>query len=341
VNNLETLLREPRYMPHRVDIQGDRLLFVDTTRARLTAASFLDGRTPLTDAPMVTVSLASALTVKPAIGGTDRIIGHVSFCGSTLLARLCDVPGHAFAYKEPQALVDITDAWVAARLRGCQDPRIGPTLDLVLAQLRLPWTAGEVTVIKPSNWVNALLPLMAERSSDMRFALIDMAPRDFLIAVFRGGRDRIVHTLRIASHMQVAHPELSQVIAAASSSTDPLLDAARLCVVALCLQRSAFDGVDPDRRARLAFRSVVADPAVALSRANDLLGLAVPATDRAASVIASGALHAKGPDRTFDPMQRSAEDERIEALHRPRIDAALAWAASTLPGHLVGLDGLL
>lgn len=327
---IDVLLGEPRYLLHRVDLATERLTFLDTTRTRLATASFLDGRTALGEGEAIVVPLARALAVASRVPGPDRFIGHVSFCGSTLLARLFDVPGRAFSYKEPQALVDLADAQATAVLAGKVDSRIASALDLVLGQLRLSWTRGEATLVKPSSWVNALLPLLAATSLDLRLLLCDSGPRDFLCAVFRGGRERIVYTLLLASHMQAAFPEHGDLIADASKAADPLTNAARLTLVALHLQHRAFDAADPQAARRLSYRTIVADPDTSLRRAGTLLGVALSLDERNATIAANARSHAKSRG-AFSFAACDAADDQIEAEHGARFDAALAWADAALP----------
>jgi hypothetical protein len=327
---VDVLLGEPRYLLHRVDLATERLTFLDTTRRRLAAASFLDGRTTLGEGEAIVVPLSRALEVAPRVAGADRLIAHVSFCGSTLLARLFDVPGRAFSYKEPQALIDLADAQATAVLAGKTDARIAQALDLVLGQLRLQWAGGEATVVKPSNWVNVLLPMLAATSPDLRLVLCDIVPRDFLRAVFRGGRERIVYTLLLASHMQTAFPDRADLMADASRSADPLTNAARLTLVALHLQRRAFDAVDPQAARRLSFRAIVGDPDTSLRRAGTLLGVPLSLDERDATIAANARSHAKSRGAfSFDA--HDAADDQIEAEHGARFDAALAWADRALP----------
>ncbi len=326
---VETLLAEPRYLLHRVDLAEERLTFVDTTRARLAAVSFLDGRSALSESSSIVVPLSSALAVAPHVIGPDRFICHVSFCGSTLLARMFEVPGRGFSYKEPQALVDLADSQAAATLAGKVDTRIPSTLDLVLGQLRLRWANGEATIVKPSNWVNALLPQLASTSANLRLVVCDIEQRDFLRAVFRGGRERIVYTLQVANHMQMAFPGYGDLLADASKSPDPLINAACLSLVALHLQHRAFDMVDPIAGRRLYHREIIADPANALERAASILDVPLSEEERAVSVAAHGRLHSKFRE-PFDIGVRDAADDRIEALHGPRFDAALAWSIEAL-----------
>jgi hypothetical protein len=335
---VETLLAEPRYFLHRVDLAEEQLTFVDTTRARLAAVSFLDGRSAFGEANPIVVPLSSALDVAPRVAGPDRLICHASFCGSTLLARLFDVPGRAFSYKEPQALVDLADSHAAATRAGRVDTRIAATLDLVLAQLRLRWTRGEATVIKPSNWVNALLAQLASTSADLRLVLCDIEPRDFLRAIFRGGRERIAYTLQVVNHMHMVFPGYGDVLADASSSPDPLTNVACLTLVALHLQHRAFDMADPFAARRLYHREIVADPAHALRRAASMLDVPLSADEGVVAIAAHGRSHAKSR-RPFDIGVRDAADNRIEALHGARFDAALAWSTEALPAQTTELVG--
>lgn len=333
--SLDTLLTDPRYLLHRVDFAAERLVFLKTTRQQLSKAPFIDGRTKLSDDAPIEISLKTALAgfdARSALpSARNRLILHTSFCGSTYLARLLDIAPRSFVYKEPQALIDLADRKVGHDdVDGGQ--LLADVLDLVLAQLRKSWNQDETALIKPSNWVNSLVPVLSRISDQTNYAIVDIDDRDFLVAVLSGGRERIVYVLRLFAHLQTGFTEYDRIVREASDTRrDPIQNAARLCMLALHLQRRLFDIVDPHRVNRINRREIINSPEAATKRAAAMLGVNLTSEEIAMSAVRNIGTHAKAPDRAFDTADRKRADQAVEQLYGDRIDAAIAWAADTLP----------
>ncbi len=329
---LADLLADPRYLLHRVDPAARRLLFVETRRDILSNASFLDGRTPLSDRAPLSVPIDAALAAAPPPGGRERYILHMSFCGSTLLARMCDVPGKAFAAKEPQALVDLADWAMAQRAAGVADSDFASVLALVRCQLAKRWSLGEPVVVKPSNWVNSLLRELFPNPRTERILLVEIGLPTFLTAVFRGGRERIVFTLRCLQALQTAFPDQAALVASAGRPGGGAFGpVARMIAVFHHLQRHAFANLGLDAGRRVLLREIAQTPAAALARAAEALDLPLDDADIAASAAAHIGFNAKAPGVAFDPAARRAEDRAVNLAHRDTIAATLDWAVAHLP----------
>lgn len=296
--------------------------WVATSAQRLRSATFLDGRETFWS------GTARVESIDPVPGLPAPSVGmilHPGFCGSTLLARLLDRPGTSLVLKEPQALTDIASQT--------------PTLDADRRDAALWWTleriarvvpAGEGLVIKPSNWINALAPALIGSGLVGRAVVVTMAPRAFLRAAFRGGRDRLAHCLRLADLLGQQRTGGSALIAGAIAEASDPLDRAALLVALLqrwqtelLLQAEAL--LPPGHAARIDQAELAADPAAMAARAAAALGLALGPQH-----IGHGfdpTLHAKD---TAQPYTAQAEDETnrlIEQHHAQRFDRALTWVA--------------
>lgn len=323
------VIADPAQLLHRIDAETGRLVFLPVTRAALEGASFLDGRTDFAAGPAVELEGADPSMLDPPVT-PDRYIFHVSFCGSTLLTRMLARPGKVFALREPHALVDLADARKAAG----PSSRLAALTGLVRASHRARWQPDEVVLVKPSNWVNNLLPELCNSPASIRPLFVDIGARAFLRAVFRGNRERIEFTLRAAQHF--AGPADAALLAAAvQASPDPLGRAANLTLVALHLQRRAFadamafGGWDADHV--LDYEKIVGNPVAAATAASAALDLDLAGAEieeNATRVLARNAKQAGD----FSVDREAGINDAVEAANGRHFDVALGWAESALPG---------
>ena len=330
------LLDDPRFLLHKVDLASDRLVFLPTKRDLLGQASFLDGRTEIASGPPIGCSLEDALGAGAAAASTpDRFIFHVAFCGSTRLARILDRPGRVFSMREPNVLVDLADWKASLERRSAEDSRLAPLVRLACASLGARWQPDEAIVVKPSNWINNLLPELCLSSREMRPVFVVSSRRSFLRAVFRGGRERLVFTGRLAAHLASARSSHEALLnAAIRAGADPLGKAAHLAAFAHWLQHRLF------RRAMLAggwgsdhvvtFDRIEQAPHAAAAAANAALGLGLSSADLADGVTRNTSRHAKQPDAAYSAEERFEADRKVERIHGAHIEAALAWARDLL-----------
>lgn len=324
---------DPAFFLHRIDFAADRATFVRADRDALRAASFIDGRTPFWEGPLVELPLSEILRIGLPDALPDRFLFHVGFCGSTLLARLLDRPGRALLLREPQALTDIAAYQSMLDRSGLRDERVRPALRLACRLLQRRWEPHEAVVLKPSNWINNLLPLLCIDPPAIRPCFLSIDRRVFLRAVFRGGADRLAFTARAATHFSNAGEAGAQWVAAALSQPVGQLD--KLALLAALAHRFQYDlfgaaakGSGWTAAHHLTFAGIRADPGAAAQRAAALLGLDLPAIPAG-----SGALryHAKQPDSAFSWDAQDEADAAIEAEHGARIDRACRWMEEALP----------
>lgn len=321
---IDDLLRDPSYFLHRIDPLANIVTFVPTTREQLSAATFLDGRTEFSTGAEQVVRLDALLQhCPPAAAGPNRMIFHVAFCGSTLLARLLARPGKTHVLKEPNLLVDLAD-W---KRRGA-DTRFAPALRMGLACLRRRWSQAEAVVIKPSNWPNNLLPDLLSDPAGMRAIAIAMEPRAYVTAALRGGRDRLTFLARTAAHLAPSLPEGEDLVQSAIAATaDPIGRAVNLALVALSLQLRL---LETRIACAVAEREITARPGDAARKAGEALDLGLEDADIDAAVATCGAIDAKRPGHRFSVETRSEEDAEVKRHHGRAIDAALDWGDRAL-----------
>lgn len=309
--------RDASLIPHAMP--DDRhFAFRRVTPADLRRASFLDGRMPVGE-PAEVCPIAHLIAAAPTsqISVPLPTIFHVSFCGSTLLSRLLDVPGDTQVYREPAIQIALADRLVAGM-------PVDTPLNLATQLLGRP-VADARPIVKPSNWANVLLPAFTS-ARNVRPLFITMRPRAFLTAVFRGGRDRMAFTMRAANHFAKALPDGHAMMAEAMGADRvPLAQAARLTLVALELQLRLFASAQTQfgTDAILDEQDIRRDPQAATAFAADALGLA----HFVSGIAGESGAHAKDPAQRFSSAAEAQANDLIIAEHGPIFDAALRWAA--------------
>jgi hypothetical protein len=318
---------------HRFDSLNGDAVIVATDAEKLRAATFLDGRENFANGErLVQFDPASLRSGNPA-----RFIFHVGFCGSTLLARLVDQPGSVLALREPQSLTDFASQRRAIRA----GQGIADCADIIGHALAYLGQGEDTIVIKPSNWVNGALPDLVASGAVARAVFLTCNRREFLIAAFRGGRERLAFCARLASELadEVAHGEtiLAHQVAL---NQEPLDRMARICVLLHAMQEALFaqalaSAAIPGA-AMLTLAELTADPGGTMARAQAALDL--PAMGSAPNAAALAA-HAKDPQRRFSPADSAQQNDEVELHHAARFERALEWMAAIDLGAVIGFSG--
>lgn len=326
-----TLSGEDVAFLHRMDsVEGDVIVAL-TDRLRLSRASFLDGREVFwRDQYLRPLDLSARGAPK-----VTRFVFHVGFAGSTLLARLLDRPGRVITLKEPQCLADIAGQREAVEAGKAIAP-LGSLLDFALSALGDVGTADVPVVVKPTNWVNLLLPELCVAGRINYAVFVSMKRRHYLGATFRGGNERLAFCARLAAQTAPVVPGGTALLQAAMETTiDPFLRMARIMALLHWLQEWLFDDAIArngwPEAVRIDFDDIVGHPETALQRAQELLALPVLAreSERAAMLMAR---HTKDPSSAFRPAKRAGEDGFIEDRYGRCFDAALDWLEARVGG---------
>lgn len=326
--------QDAAWFPHRLHWPDGIFRLVRTSPEQLRTASFLDGRSVFWDGAEQAGAWQDG--DGDAQAAPPLYLFHQAFCGSTLLASLIDRNCRALALKEPQALVDVADGMMAReRLApGLSAEQLQARGDAAVRLLFRRFDADEPVLIKPSNWVNSIAPMLMARDARARCVLLTIDRGAFLRAVFRGGRDRMAFTARAAAHFASGFANGADLLRAAiGASSDPLAQMAHLAALAHGLQDALFDAVRnaADGRCRmLDFVQLQHDPGTALEQAR--LALRLMARGGADAIMLAG--HAKQPDRAYDAAAEARLNAQIDAHHGRLLDAAQSWADTVQPVRL-------
>jgi hypothetical protein len=264
------------------------------------------------------------------------MIFHSAYCCSTLLARAFDISGVSFGLKEPQILNDV----VGLRLRRGDPRHVAAAMDIALLLLARP-LGSETNVIKPSNLLNPLIPLVTAMRPDVRGLLLH-APLDvFLASVARKeieGRNWVRDLMW--KLIQLGQAERFGFTDEEIYRHTDLQVAAVGWLAQHALFAEAAERHDGFRT--LDSETLIARPTECLNALGDLFDL-----DFDAEAAASGpAFRTHSKDRSdFSAEQREQERERGIAVHAREIEIVSSWAhrlaehagiSMTLPAPLVG-----
>jgi hypothetical protein len=323
-NSMTRALTDPSCLLHDLDPARRCAIFRPTTEQAVRQAAFLDGRADIWAGPAVKLPFGAAADTAPA-REQPRYLFHMSFCGSTLLARLLDRPGKSLTLREPDILVKLADWRTALGRAGERSPDYQLMLGFAEAMLFRRWQAGEPVTVKPSSWANNLIDDLVGESSRAVFITIEREP--FAVAVLRGGHDRLAFTARLAAHLAGTLGQGDEWLGMAVESVeDPLGKAIRLSLVAHEIQRRLFArAIGRADATEIGFGMIESDPAEAALQSARLLGLALEPAHIATNVSRWAAAHAKGQVE-YSAIQREAENSDVRKFHGSRIDEALDWA---------------
>ena len=329
------LLDDPANFLHAIDVDGGRAYFLRTDAERLREASFVDGRSPIATAAAEAPLAEVVASVEEPAEGTDRFLFNCSFCGSTQLSRLLDVPGRSLVLKEPRCLTDIA-AWKIFNTRdGLSTKCLQPLLKLARTALRRPFAPGEAVTVKVASQGNVLADALVEDAARARPMFITIGRMDFLRAIFRGGVDRMHYAARIAWHLATDVPDgdiwLKEAVKAGG---DPLRKAANLAILARAFQIYEFQraakagGWNEDHV--IDYETIAQSPHEATVSAARALDIGIDEADIERNVARLAKRSAKQPGEPFSSERQRLVDNQIHSEHGQVFADSLAWAESAL-----------
>lgn len=317
---------------HRLSLENAEAELIPTTAELLRKAAFIDGRTEFACEPPKRVPLQRFLADEAARSPPLRIIFHIGFCGSTLLARLLDIPGRSLLLREPNCLADLANQYAANKGSGKAGEQSAEALAAAGRHLSRPWSEHEPVAIKASNWVNNLLPLLLEQPAHPLFLI--SSRRRFVTAVLRGGPARVAFVARAAVHLSSGDRKAAELVASALyADGDKDGQLARLAATAHEIQmrqfRAAADKGGWGAGHWLDQAELSSDPVRAAGRAAAALELQLPSESIEANVSAWAGRHAKQPSESFSYQEEAAAAAAVEAAHGAVLERALDWASRT------------
>ncbi|MBH9537222.1 hypothetical protein [Novosphingopyxis sp. YJ-S2-01] len=306
---------------HRVDPDTQQGVFVSTSPAKLRDATFLDGREHFwtRECRAVIPRAAEGSTVR-----NKRYIFHTSFCGSTLLARLLDDPGNVLVLKEPQALVDASEAMRAT----VEHPSWRAMLHNIEAAL-LSGSTTETLVVKPSNWINNLVGMLCDPDERNLAIFVSIDRYHFMRAVLRGGRDRMAYTARAAAHLCISEEDQAALVEAIKSTDEPLAQIARMAGLVHILQErtfhSAMNSNAWDEEHWFTLSQLQDNPQECALRAARCLQLDLNDRRLIQRIEASSQRHSKDQQLFFSAEHRATNDQEVDRIHGATLREADRW----------------
>ena len=336
-SSLPELIDDGRWLAHRYDETNDAIQFRFVPRERQREMTFLTD-SEIGDAPLAVYARTECLAeARKREFPTPRFIFHSAYCCSTLLARAFDLPGVSFGLKEPQILNDV----VGLQLRRGDARQVAAALDVALLLLARPLGEGELNVVKPSNLINPLIPLLTAMRPDVRGLLLH-APLDvFLGSVAR----KEIEGRAWVRELMWKLIQMGQAERFGFSSED-LYRQTDLQVAALgwLAQQGTFAEATQRHEG---YRTIDSETLMAqrvdcLAALGDLFEF-----DLDAEKVGSGpAFHTHSKDRShYSPEERAQERERGKSVHAREIAMVITWSESvarhagiplTLPAPLLG-----
>lgn len=336
--NIAKRLASPDWFLNRFHAETRRFSFIKTSQALLHDAAFHDGRSNLKLTAVITeIDLEDALTTphkQKDILTPLRIIAHTSFCGSTLLARILDIPKSVVSYREPQALTDLAQWRMTEKPHLSEPQRWSETLKFVLGQYQKTWLPTQTSLIKPANWANPLLLDMRQLGRPIKIICMTMSVQNYILANLRGGTDRIKFTLDLLNYLSTGHPDIQDQIAKVNGSNLSQI-AKALHLMALChaAQIKTLKTVDEASGTDCYWvmkEDVIKHPFDITRAVSAHLDLPIRDKDRDASVAVTLQYNSKIDNAvTFDSQMEAKANDTILKNYRSDIDRARDWYEKT------------
>lgn len=326
----KTIARDTGWFVENFDAESTTLSFVHTDRQTRARQPFLDGRWNREGLERREVPLES-LAAQMQRGGSEpaiNFIWHASYCCSTLIAELLDLPGRSMSLREPLVLVSVADAKRAGQFGGAHmPPRL---LELVLCLLARTANSERV-LVKPSNFANNLIQDAARRSQGkVLFLYADL--ESFLTSIEKGGDGLGKYVRRLFGNL--ARDNGAQV----PWPLQDVLHMSDLEIAALCwhMQLAQFEraaqSLDEGRAAALDCTDFLADPATTLRALAAFFEL--DWSEREIASVVDGPVlkrHAKRPSTPFGPDLRRRQSDDVRRRLGPDLPRIVEWSHRACP----------
>ncbi|MEL7231893.1 MAG: hypothetical protein AAGJ85_05225 [Pseudomonadota bacterium] len=316
------LLKDPHWFPVHFDFGQDTLTFLKTTRDALSKGSFLDQRFFLPDDRFQAVRLSQALQAHIPRQPISWIF-HSAYCASTLMARALDVNGKTLALKEPDILMQLSNAFRMARRANLDTRDIERVRNLIFALLSRRFSPDERIIIKPANPANYLLQDVLSCGEKALLMTSDL--ETFLTSVLRKGGDGTSFMRVLYNIYTLDGTGLSKI------SERDALRFTDLQVAAIIWQHQHEDltaaaKIYPDQTRAINGLAFLPDRLKYMRAASDFLSMNL--TDRDLETNVNGPVftrNAKFSDQTFDNAEREAQNARLQETFADRLKSTIDW----------------
>ncbi len=329
---LDHLFDDATYYVRALERQQQQFVLQRMSRQAYQSSSFLNERLHADDDLFYLLPMQETLAYAESqpIGSQPlHFIFHFALCGSTLLSRCLDHPGHTMVYKEPELLHQLS-----CYMRWPADEPL-PTealLEFALACLQRTTSPGEIPIVKPTDSCSNLVPTCLSVHENARGVVLYSTLERFLTATLRTPRRRRF----IKGMYSRAVDDFKAVGISADPGRASLADAEVSAFVWLSLMFRYRAWLNEANGSLLALpmHLWIERPVDVLKRLATFMSLKLPET-LIEQTILSGAFtrNAKMTSRAFDQQSYAQQEEaRQEALHS-EITAGKSWAATFTQSH--------
>lgn len=330
--SIRDVVRNPEWLPHAYDPDGQALTFVHLPREARSELMFLfdehfGGKFTKISFPGGSVATAVAAEMDSAIRAPIHFIFHTSFCGSTLLARALDIRGIASSIREPAIFTSLANRVIQRSSEASAN-----RLELVLRLLERPFSPDEAVVTKQSSFANRLTNQVILARNQTRTVLLYSDLETYLIALLkRGLRGRIWGRKLFTNLKSWCSLELDL-------SANEILELTDMQVASLAwlMQIHHFSAVAKAFGSRvmlLESSQLFAAPAATLHQVMTFFDFGL--TEMDAADIAAGpifAKHSKFTDRDYGDEERRRDLEIVGNANSEELSMVVKWL-ETFAGH--------
>jgi hypothetical protein len=305
----------PRWFPHRLDLETDRLLLVEKSEADYRQASFLDDRSLWPDRRQHLVAWADVIAAVRAGARRDlHYIFHIGHVGSTLVSRLLGELPQVLGLREPLILRTLAE-------RPEELPR---RLDTVTALLSRTFRPDQRAMAKATSFVADIAAELVPAGS--RALLLYARPERYFATILAGENSRRELALTAPERLRRLQARLSEqdwtvagegealALAWATEMTSLVRASERLDAAALFMDFDRF----------------LADPGSALARLAIFFGL----DPVGAEALARHPLmkrYSKAPEYEYDAGLRERLLTEARAEHAGEMRRAERWLDAASP----------
>jgi len=200
-------LTAPEFLPFKLDLLEQRVLWLRFTAAQRAQASFLDERALPQAADGGWLPLGSLFTADQTPAVTAGAIFHIGHCGSTLLSRVLDVWPGMQGLREPLPLRSLAEAWP---LLACPESRLSPSLaarvlHALWGRWSLPLPPATRNIVKATSSCNGLIEPLMEHMPLLRTILLDMPLAPYLATLLKSQNSVIDAVSAAAERLRDLH----------------------------------------------------------------------------------------------------------------------------------------
>ena len=315
---IDTLFTDCRWRLCHLDSEKSTATFNKLSRCELSEHNFADHRF-MNHQPgdFVTVPLKGLMqqvkSDKPV-----HYIFHSAFCGSTLLSRALDEPGRCLSIREPYALTQLSAFKRANPAYVAQWAAWPQLLKLTLYFIARGYDDNEVTVIKPTNSANNLIPDLLALNTNTQALMLSTSLQQFLVSNLKKGEGfhPFCQTLVAQLNDDTGYCDKHQI--QNIDALTPLQQAALVWQMHQLQFKQA--------KHALSFDQFMQDKPATLARCNQLFGLGLSSAqldNKLGSEIFKR--HAKEQKGDYTQREKQLEDAEINAKYGEDIEQTVDW----------------